>query len=155
MRLGVRCGRRRRGRSVEAECLDELVGLLGVVVLGRAGIRIRLRFLGCVIRIRLRTCRALVRGEAGVDGGGTARRCGGGGRDDGRVRGGHRRQIRRSSSHAQIDDEAQRVLDSIDALARSGDPAERLKHLTELLNRRPDLHKEVRAASTPSTSSCS
>ncbi|MEU0184156.1 hypothetical protein ABZ312_23640 [Streptomyces sp. NPDC006207] len=45
----------------------------------------------------------------------------------------------------EIDEEVQRVLDSIDALAQSGDPAERLKRLTDLLNRWPDLHKEVRA----------
>lgn len=45
----------------------------------------------------------------------------------------------------ETDEEVQRVLDSIDALGQSGDPAERAKRLTELLNRWPDLHKEVRA----------
>jgi DNA-directed RNA polymerase specialized sigma24 family protein len=43
------------------------------------------------------------------------------------------------------DEEVQRVLDSIDALGQTGDPAERLKRLTALLKRWPGLHQEVRA----------
>lgn len=43
-----------------------------------------------------------------------------------------------------IDQEVQRVLDSIEALGQ-GDPAERAKRLTLLLNRWPNLHKEVRS----------
>jgi len=43
------------------------------------------------------------------------------------------------------DEEVRRVLDSIDVLGQTGDAAERLKRLTDLLNRWPDLHQEVRA----------
>jgi DNA-directed RNA polymerase specialized sigma24 family protein len=44
----------------------------------------------------------------------------------------------------QTDEEVQRVLDSIGALGQSGDAAERLKRLTDLLEQWPSLHKEVR-----------
>ncbi|MFI6639968.1 sigma factor-like helix-turn-helix DNA-binding protein [Streptomyces sp. NPDC050504] len=43
-----------------------------------------------------------------------------------------------------MDEEVQRVLDSIDALGTDGDAADRARRLTELLDDWPDTHAKVR-----------
>lgn len=42
------------------------------------------------------------------------------------------------------DEEVRRVLDSIDALGDTGEPQDRARRLTELLDQWPDTHKRVR-----------